>query len=314
MLCDSRLDKRFYSKNPRAECYRLSFELYECKIYYKKTSDPEEPYYGTLTEVYSIGATPEVKLTSMRTIVSTTAWRYTASSYTWSSAGLDEIVKIPVGDIHALYTIKTQTDNFRTYCPSFLTVIGGINDKNHYQKGHLVPAADYEEKDKCATYHYFNGAPQWNRFNNGNWRTVENKIRSIVNGDVFTGTFEFLLCPENQEKLHIVNPILSNAKHNIMIPIPYFFYKIVHPPSPSTIERPIIIATINHPAMTLDEIKENKDANFCLGKDICPKLDTPPYAWFGKKGLDCSKLSQQESGYTFVCEYNVLIQKKLGLD
>ena len=48
-------------------------------------------------------------------------------------------------------------------------------------QGHLAPdAAFVYEVLQDATYYYFNVAPQFQYFNNGNWKAVEFHVRSLA--------------------------------------------------------------------------------------------------------------------------------------
>jgi len=66
---------------------------------------------------------------------------------------------------------------------------------NYYcAKGHLTPNSDFgEDNEREETFILTNAAPQWQRFNEGNWLAIEAAIRDYVNGNnsevyVFTGT------------------------------------------------------------------------------------------------------------------------------
>ena len=57
----------------------------------------------------------------------------------------------------------------------------GSKSKNYIAKGHLTPDAamvyDFEQK---ATYFFINAAPQFQAFNNGNWKYLEDRARKLA--------------------------------------------------------------------------------------------------------------------------------------
>ena len=52
---------------------------------------------------------------------------------------------------------------------------------NYFAKGHLSPdAAFIDEAEQVATYFFFNVAPQFQSFNNGNWKSLEYVTRDMA--------------------------------------------------------------------------------------------------------------------------------------
>ena len=52
---------------------------------------------------------------------------------------------------------------------------------NYFAKGHLSPdAAFIEGAEQDATYFFFNVAPQFQSFNNGNWKALEYATRDLA--------------------------------------------------------------------------------------------------------------------------------------
>lgn len=52
---------------------------------------------------------------------------------------------------------------------------------NYFAKGHLSPdAAFIEGAEQDATYFFFNVAPQFQSFNNGNWKALEYVTREMA--------------------------------------------------------------------------------------------------------------------------------------
>ena len=52
---------------------------------------------------------------------------------------------------------------------------------NYFARGHLSPdAAFIEEAEQDGTYFFFNVAPQFQSFNNGNWKALETVTREMA--------------------------------------------------------------------------------------------------------------------------------------
>ena len=52
---------------------------------------------------------------------------------------------------------------------------------NWFAKGHLSPdAAFVYQREQDATYFYINAAPQFQSFNNGNWKQLEEVTREMA--------------------------------------------------------------------------------------------------------------------------------------
>ena len=52
---------------------------------------------------------------------------------------------------------------------------------NYFARGHLSPdAAFIEGPEQDATYFFFNVAPQFQSFNNGNWKQLEEVTREMA--------------------------------------------------------------------------------------------------------------------------------------
>ena len=61
------------------------------------------------------------------------------------------------------------------------TIIDKSKGSNFFAKGHLCPhAAFIDEAQQNATYFFFNVAPQFQSFNNGNWKSLEYVTREMA--------------------------------------------------------------------------------------------------------------------------------------
>ena len=96
-------------------------------------------------------------------------------------------------------------------------------------RGHLAPDADFpDEKGRDATYTFLNVAPQWQNFNNGDWKSVEGAVRQYANKsrhrvEVFTGTHGQLAL--EGEKLY-----LAKRGGKAYMTVPENLWKILHDP------------------------------------------------------------------------------------
>lgn len=66
-----------------------------------------------------------------------------------------------------------------------------------FARGHLTPNADFNAQNRAYTMITTNIAPQWQRFNAGNWNNLEKAIRQYATNTgqalyVFTGTGTYL--------------------------------------------------------------------------------------------------------------------------
>ncbi|XP_062713805.1 uncharacterized protein LOC134290643 [Aedes albopictus] len=103
-------------------------------------------------------------------------------------------------------------------------------DENYLQKGHLTPHADgLFTTWQWSSYFYINVVGMWERINNGNWKFLEEKVRTIANAtkqnlDIYTGAYDTLSLCSLQ---HYCNKFtLSNGR----IPVPKWLWKIVKSP------------------------------------------------------------------------------------
>lgn len=118
-------------------------------------------------------------------------------------------------------------------------IIETATDGTHYfAKGHLSPdAAFVYNVQQDATYYFANVAPQFQSFNNGNWKALEMAARDLAikaGHDVveYSGTHEYLKYPDSNN-----NPapiFLYTATGKQYVPAPLYYWKVLHDPSKNT--------------------------------------------------------------------------------
>jgi DNA/RNA endonuclease G (NUC1) len=116
----------------------------------------------------------------------------------------------------------------------------------------LAPDADFiDAGSQDATYYYINAAPQWQSFNNGNWKALEAGTRDLaisrsIDLVVYTGTFETLtLANVNGVQKPIY--LAVDANNNNVIPAPKYYWKVVHDPATN---KATAFIGINNPHLT----------------------------------------------------------------
>lgn len=91
-----------------------------------------------------------------------------------------------------------------------------------YSRGHQIPSADRlaSREDNISTFYYSNMVPQNRTHNNGVWKNLEDKVRSLA---------------ESVDTLYVVTGVGFNStnykytkdRSNVDCPIPDYFYKVV---------------------------------------------------------------------------------------
>ncbi|XP_062554638.1 uncharacterized protein LOC134219788 [Armigeres subalbatus] len=155
------------------------------------------------------------------------------------------------------YNIAWQKDEltnlFRSY-PNETNPQGSTDDYynlSNLQRGHLNPDADQLFTTwQWSTYFYINVVGMWQQINNGNWKNLENNVRTLAANSsktykIYTGTFDTLsLCSraENCPKF-----TLSDGR----IPVPKWLWKIVKFPE---LDAAIALVVSNNPFVHVNPI------------------------------------------------------------
>jgi len=109
---------------------------------------------------------------------------------------------------------------------------------NYFAKGHLSPdAAFMYDVQQDATYYFMNAAPQFQSFNNGNWKALEGSTRDLAaklarDISVYTGTFGTLTYADSNN--NEVDIYLYNEDGKQYVPAPLYYWKVVHDPISDT--------------------------------------------------------------------------------
>merc|ERR1711970_732792 len=107
---------------------------------------------------------------------------------------------------------------------------------DYFAKGHLSPdAAFVYDVEQDATYYYINVAPQFQSFNNGNWKALESSVRDLGKKlgrdlEVVTGTHEILQYKNKKGK----NTKIFLEEEKSYVPAPKYYWKVVKDPKTET--------------------------------------------------------------------------------
>ncbi|XP_050735522.1 uncharacterized protein LOC127008030 [Eriocheir sinensis] len=155
--------------------------------------------------------------------------------------------------------------------------------KYYFARGHLTPDADFvTEPEQDATYYYINAAPQWQAFNNGNWKLLEYAIRDLAeqNGRslrVYTGGSGVLELDDinsNPVEVH-----LGMALGESVVPVPAVTWKVIHDEYTNCA---VAVVGVNNPHLTSPPLT--------LCQDLCSSIP-----WIDFNTTDLTR------GYTYCC-------------
>nr|CBG22733.1 northern shrimp nuclease [Pandalus borealis] len=153
----------------------------------------------------------------------------------------------------------------------------------YFAKGHMAPDADFVTVvEQDATYYYINALPQWQAFNNGNWKYLEYDTRDLAEKHgtdltVYSGGWGVLELEDiNGNPVEIY---LGLAQDKKVVPAPALTWKVIYEKDTN---RAAAIVGINNPHITT--------APEPLCTDICSSL-----TWLD---FDFGDLVH---GYTYCC-------------
>ena len=134
-------------------------------------------------------------------------------------------------------------------------------------RGHLAPDADFpDEEGRDATYTFLNVAPQWQAFNNGEWKSVEGAVRDYANKskhrvEVFTGIHGTLALKSEKEGGEAELYLAKGKGCKTYMAVPENFWKILHDPEE---KEAVVFVGLNVPE------SQNNLTSDALCPDRCP--------------------------------------------
>uniref|UniRef100_A0A336MTT0 CSON006568 protein n=1 Tax=Culicoides sonorensis TaxID=179676 RepID=A0A336MTT0_CULSO len=169
------------------------------------------------------------------------------------------------------------------------------NDTDFFlARGHLAARSDFVFiNNQRASFWFMNAAPQWQVFNNGNWRFIEEGIRDFVaeynlEVDVFTGTYGTTTLLDENNKEHQIY-LRFDENNNGLIPVPKLYYKIL---VDRKSQKGIVLIGVNNPYLYwLDLLK---------GYVLCPDV-SHKVKWLSNFEWQKNNLTL---GYSYACDVN----------
>ncbi|XP_037798273.1 uncharacterized protein LOC119593415 [Penaeus monodon] len=153
----------------------------------------------------------------------------------------------------------------------------------YFAKGHLAPDADFvTEAEQDATYYYINAVPQWQAFNNGNWKYLEVATRTLAEYlgtdlEIYTGAWGVLeLDDVNANPVEVYLGLTASER---VVPAPAVTWKVIYDKKNS---RAVGVVGLNNPHITSPPTP--------LCSDLCSSL---PWIEFDVNDLG--------HGFTYCC-------------
>ncbi|KAA0186987.1 hypothetical protein HAZT_HAZT003029, partial [Hyalella azteca] len=137
----------------------------------------------------------------------------------------------------------------------------------YFARGHLAADADFvTEQEQDATYYYINAVPQWQSFNNGNWKYLEFSVRDMAAAHgsdivVWCGGWDVLQLDDVNG--NPVDIFLGLTGGEAVIPAPDITWRVVYDPSSN---KAAAIVGVNNPYLTA------APSMLCSGGSICDQL------------------------------------------
>lgn len=162
-------------------------------------------------------------------------------------------------------------------------------------RGHLAAKADYIfGSQQRGTFYFVNVAPQWQKFNAGNWESVENGVRTMVadrnlRTEIYTGTWGVLRLADETGRQQ---PLFLDydAQGRGVIPVPALYYKVVI----DVVSRQgLVLVGVNNPHATAAQLS----GEYRLCVDVASRIN-----W-----LQWDRTNVQR-GFSYACEVNDFVR------
>jgi len=140
--------------------------------------------------------------------------------------------------LNSLYSKRKENSTVESELDGVKTMLGqsiietSPSGTNYFAKGHLAPdAAFIYNVQQDATYYFINVAPQFQSFNNGNWKALEMAVRKLASSlgrdlQVVTGTHDILQYPNSDNK----KTDIFLEEEQSLVPAPKYYWKLVRDP------------------------------------------------------------------------------------
>ncbi|XP_014488252.1 PREDICTED: uncharacterized protein LOC106751719 [Dinoponera quadriceps] len=193
-----------------------------------------------------------------------------------------------------LYQFDTQNETLTKILGSSELLRGRLRKSVQYlARGHLAAKADFVYgSQQNGTFWFLNVMPQWQSFNGGNWKFLENSIRDVAKNrqlelDVYTGVYGQMTMADINS---IQQPIYLYPERRIL-PVPKYFWKIVYDP---LLKKGTAFVGLNDPFV--ESIADIKSLYLCT--DVTKQI----------KWLNWSP-NNITAGFSYACSVNELRRK-----
>ncbi|CAH0397506.1 unnamed protein product [Chilo suppressalis] len=164
-----------------------------------------------------------------------------------------------------------------------------MTNNQYFAQGHLAAKSDFIfATGQRSTFYLINAAPQWQQFNAGNWKTLEQNLRARIGNAgyttiIYTGTFGVTQLRDAQGQLRDI--FLHQSGNTSQVPVPQFYYKVVYDASRRL---GTAFVGINNPYYTAAEVRT---LQFCT--DRCRNNNA--FSWLNWQP------DRIDLGYSFCC-------------